>query len=314
MLLPQFTPEQGSLRVRAWRRLQALGCVNLRTSCYVLPRSAETLEDLQWLRHELAAEGVEALLIEADLVDGLTDAQLRDRFNAERDLEYESWIRDARKIRDAHRRKPTEDFAEVLERLQRSLQQIEARDHCGAPGREVAAALLATLLSAGRAAESEATGKPQETTMPMPQQAIWVTRQGIHIDRIASAWLIRRHIDPRARFRFVAERNYEPGEGEVRFDMFSAEFTHVGDRCTFEVLLDRAALDDPTLRRIGDIVHDIDLKEDRYERPETAGVRTLLAGLIANSAGDEERLERGTRVFDDLYRSLSGASARRAPS
>jgi hypothetical protein len=133
----------------------------------------------------------------------------------------------------------------------------------------------------------------------------WVTRVGVRVDRMASAWLIRRFIDPDARFKFVAPRDYQPLPGELRFDMFDAEYTHVGERCTFEVLVDRFDLAaDAALRAIGEIVHDIDCKDDRYGRPETPGV----AAMIEASRGvhdDEARLERGAALFGDLYRTFT---------
>jgi hypothetical protein len=128
----------------------------------------------------------------------------------------------------------------------------------------------------------------------------WVTRANVFVDRMASAWLIRRFIDPAARFRFVAERHYTPRHDELRFDMFEAEYTHVGEDCTFETLARRFALHDPALRALADVVHDIDCKDDRYGRAEAAGVAALLRGIVASVATDEDRLERGFVVFDDL--------------
>ncbi len=125
------------------------------------------------------------------------------------------------------------------------------------------------------------------------------------MDRIASAWLIRRFIDPRARFKFVPARGYRPRAGELRFDMFDAEYTHEDDRCTFETLVHRFGLRPHALGAIGEIVHDIDCKDDRYGRAETAGVASLLRGLARTAADDDERLERGAAIFDDLYASLT---------
>jgi hypothetical protein len=129
----------------------------------------------------------------------------------------------------------------------------------------------------------------------------WVTRQGVYVDRIASAWLIRRFIDPEGRFKFVAGKGYRPAEGELRFDMFEAEFTHEGDKCTFEVLLERGALKDPALRAIAEIIHDIDLKDDKFGRTEVAGIRTLIEGISVATKDDTERIARGADVFNNLY-------------
>lgn len=152
----------------------------------------------------------------------------------------------------------------------------------------------------------EAAGRP-----PPPAAAAvepgrtWVTRMGIKVDRTASAWLIRRFIDPGAEFKFAPARGYRPAAGELRFDMFEAEYTHEGDRCTFEVLLDRFALaGDPALKAMGEIVHDIDCKDDRYGRPETAGVAALVEAIAASTRDDLTRLERGAALFGDLYVAL----------
>ena len=132
----------------------------------------------------------------------------------------------------------------------------------------------------------------------------WVTRQNVYIDRIASAWLIRRVIDPKARFRFTGNRRYQPKAGEVRFDMFDAEYTHEGDRCTYEILVDRAGLRDRALRAIGEIVHDIDCKDGKFDRKETPGVAAMIEGLARVTPEDAKRLERGAALFDQLYASL----------
>lgn len=133
----------------------------------------------------------------------------------------------------------------------------------------------------------------------------WVTREGVHVDRIASAWLIRRFIDKKARFKFVPARGYKPRTGELRFDMFEAEYTHVGDECSFQTLLRRFALRDRALRAIGEVVHDIDCKDDRFNRPETAGAAALIRGIVKSNATDQKRLERGAALLDDFYEFFS---------
>jgi hypothetical protein len=140
---------------------------------------------------------------------------------------------------------------------------------------------------------------------------VWVTRRGVKVDRIASAWLVRRFVDPGARFRFV-DPEEPPRAAEVRFDMLGGDFTHQGDRCTFESLLARLALRDPALASIAEIVHDIDLKDDKYGRPDAPGVQQLVLGLVASHPDDAERLERGFALFDDLYASFRAVPAGRA--
>ena len=137
-----------------------------------------------------------------------------------------------------------------------------------------------------------------------PRGAVWVTRQNVFIDRIASAWLIRRFIDPAATFKFVSAASYRAEPSEMRFDMYEGEFTHVGDRCTFEVLLERFRLDDPALHAIGEIVHDIDLKDDKFRRAETPGVLAVIQGVALAAADDAARIERGSLVLDGVYSQL----------
>ncbi len=143
--------------------------------------------------------------------------------------------------------------------------------------------------------------QPNSLSREAYQGRTWVTRTGIKVDRMASAWLIRRFIDPEARFKFVPAKGYRPEEGELRFDMFEAEFTHEGDLCTFEVLVQRFGLADPALRAIAEIVHDIDVKDAKYGREEAPGIGQLVAGIAAAHASDEERLARGSALFEDLY-------------
>lgn len=137
----------------------------------------------------------------------------------------------------------------------------------------------------------------------------WVTRPGVKIDRMASAWFIRRFIDPRARFRFVDPASPKR-DGEIRFDMTGGDFTHVRDRCTLETLVARVGLPDKGVRAIAEIVHDLDLKDAKFKRPETAGVKVLLDGLMARTSGDEERIDRAMSVFDDLHEATAGPSRR----
>lgn len=145
----------------------------------------------------------------------------------------------------------------------------------------------------------------EEQKRPLRARA-WVTRAHVQVDRMASAWLIKRFIDPDATFGFTAERHYVPKSGELRFDMYDAEYTHDADRCTFEVLLDLVEKKDAGLHAIAEMVHDLDIKDQKYEREETAGVKQLLAGITASCQRDEDRLERSATLFDDLHRSFLG--------
>lgn len=165
---------------------------------------------------------------------------------------------------------------------------------------EEVSAMLETQHAAPQGQDSERDARADQVS---PGQT-WVTRQDVHVDRIASAWLIRRFIDPAAKFKFVPARGYKPRSTELRFDMFEAEYTHVGEDCTFQTLSRRFALDDRALLAIGEIVHDIDCKDERFGRPETAGIASLIRGIADAHEDDVARIERGSALLDDLYASF----------
>jgi hypothetical protein len=300
MLLHNIPPKPAYLRVKIWRRLQALGAVAVKNAAYVLPKSDQAQEDLRWVSREIAEGGGEAVLCEARFVDGLDDAALRALFNAARDADYAALAEEARGAMEAG-----ENKREAAERrLSRRFDQAAAMDFFRATGRGAAEGALAALKAKVKH-PAQKLPRPHDTT-EKPRGRVWVTRKSVFVDRIASAWLIRRFIDPKARFKFVAEKDYRPKPGELRFDMFDAEFTHEGDRCTFEVLRDGFAPGDAALGPIAEIVHDIDMKDGKYGRAETAGVLQMLTGIAEGTDDDEERNRRGAEVFEALYRSFKG--------
>jgi hypothetical protein len=133
------------------------------------------------------------------------------------------------------------------------------------------------------------------TAMPPFCERLWVTRQDVHVDRIASAWLIRRFIDPKPQSKFVTPKSYRHAQGELRFDMADAEFTHEGDKCSFEVLLDKTGVSDTALTAIAEIVHDLDLKDRKFDRAETSGIGHVIEGICATQSGDMDRIARDRR-------------------
>ena len=313
LLIHQIPPDPAYLRVRIGRRLQALGAVPVKNAVYVLPATEAAREDFGWVLREIADSGGEAALVEAKLIEGLRDEDVVCLFHAARSDVYARVAERARKLDASLGRKraaaPPRAVAE-LRRIEAQLAGAVALDWFEAPGRELAEGLVeavATRIRASSSAEREAEA-PADARPDLAQVsgATWVTRRDVRVDRIASAWLIRRFVDRAARFAFVAPRGHRPRSGEIRFDMYEAEFTHDGDRCTFEVLLDAAAIKDPALRAIGEVVHDIDIKDEKFGRPETAGVARLLDGIAASHPADERRIERGSEVFDELYRAFGG--------
>ena len=228
--------------MKVWRRLQGIGAVAVKNAVYALPATPEAQEDFEWLLREIVQGGGEAIVCEARLVEGLTDQEVRALFDRARDEDYEELAKELRALTAAlGDDPPAEHRAEVkaqLARLKARLAQITAIDFFGADGREAAEGLLLEL--EGRLREEEAPAQPPATAgrgLGELKGRTWVTRTGVHVDRIASAWLIRRFVDPEPRFKFVPAKGYVPEPSELRFDMFEAEFTHEGDRCTFEVLL-----------------------------------------------------------------------------
>jgi hypothetical protein len=308
LLIHQIPPKPPYLRVKIWRRLQRLGAVAIKNSVYALPQSDQAREDFQWVLREIVEGGGDGTVCEARLLDGMNDNQVEALFVNARASDYKRIAEDARRFANTlatKRKAVTEESRPQLEadvaRLKRRLDEVEAIDFLGAPGREAAAGLIGAIES--RLRGKEPSFGREQATIPIEnlRGKTWVTRRGIHVDRIASAWLIRRFIDAEARFKFVPAKGYKPVGNEIRFDMFEAEFTHVADRCTIEVLIERLGINDKAARAIAEIVHDIDLKDSKFEHPETPGIERLITGIAKSHRDDEMRLERGQAVFDDLY-------------
>jgi hypothetical protein len=303
LLVHQLPAKPAYLRVKVWRRLQAIGAIAVKNAVYALPVSDQAQEDFEWLLREIVQGGGEAMVCEARLVDGLSDEEVRAKFNVARDTDYDALAKEIRALASSLGRKvdPEEkaDAKMQLARLKIRYSQIVSLDFFGANSRETVEGLLdelAAKLGEGAAPEGDETG-----ALKGLKGRTWITREGVQVDRIASAWLIRRFIDPEAAFKFVPSKGYKPKPGELRFDMFQAEFTHEGDQCTFEVLVRRAGLKDPALKAIAEIVHDIDLKDGKFGRDEATGLAQVLAGLTLTHPKDADRLARGAELFDGLY-------------
>jgi hypothetical protein len=304
LLIHQIPPKPNYFRVKIWRRLQRLGAVGIKNSVYALPMSEQAHEDLNWVLREIVEGGGDASLVEARFVEGLSDEQVKEMFRAARDADYQEIANEARELaRKLPRKVDLSDerrgeLEAQLARLQKRVAEAAAVDFFLGRGREPLEGLLAELAErlAPRAKSTKSAGAEEK-----PRGRTWVTRTGIHVDRMASAWLIRRFIDSQARFRFVASRDYRHQPGELRFDMFDGEYTHQGELCTFEVLLARFDIDDAALRPVAEIVHDIDLKDAKYGRPETPGFELLVNSIATAHREDGDRLARATAMLDDLY-------------
>lgn len=299
LLLHQFPSKPAYLRVKIWRRLQALGAVAVKSAAYVLPDGEQAFEDFQWVRREIEEAGGEASVCRARFVDGLSDEQLCAAFNAARDADYAQLAEEARAAIDALPAVEGDGRSQAR-RLRRRLEQIIALDFFDAQGRNAVEALVGAL-EAGAAPRSLPEASPGPLSIADYRGRTWVTREGIYVDRMASAWLVLRFVDADARFKFVAEEPYVPDAGELRFDMYEGEFTHQGGQCTFEVLLARFAIVDAALVPIAEMVHDIDMKDGKFRREEAAGIAALLSGIRASQRDDDTRLAHAVMVFDGLY-------------
>lgn len=297
LLVHQLPPRPLYLRAKIRQRLAKVGATALKSSVYALPRRGECLEDFEWIAEEARAGGGSAWVCEAEFPDRRVDVDLVSRARSDRDAEYAALLREVRASRG------TPDLAARLTRARKRLDEIERIDFFDAEGRSAVEVLLHVLhgrLERRTGMNRVAKKRPQGDLIGRT----WVTRRGVKVDRISSAWFVRRFLDPKARFRFIDPKTDEPRKGELGFDMVGGDFTHEGDRCTLETLVRRSAIPDRALQAIAEIVHDIDLKDGKFGRPETAGVAQVLTGLFAGTSDDRVRLDRGFALFDDLYASF----------
>ena len=302
ILVHRIPPHPLYLRAKMRQRLADVGAVAVKNSVYLLPHGADALEDLQWIAQEIVTGGGDAHLLAGDFVDGAASDAAVAQFREARNADYDALAVDAHAAMKAARSAAAvAELAGAHTRLMRRFEEIRRIDFFEAERRAAAEEALAAIETRLKKDRKEETRMLK--AKPELRGKTWVTRPGVKIDRMASAWFIRRFVDPRARFRF-ADPAAPKGDGELRFDMVGGDFTHEEDRCTFETLIGRVGLPDKGVRAIAEIVHDLDLKDGKYGRPETAGVRMMLDGLMSRTGNDEERIERALAIFDDLHEAL----------
>lgn len=314
LLIHAIPPKPDYLRVKVARRLARVGAVPVKNSVYVLPRSEEAAEDFQWVLSEVTAGGGECTICEAAFVAGLSDERLIGLFREARDADYAEIAAQANALRESLGAAPVDPARRIringeVAKLRRRCGEVSAIDYFHAEAGHVAESAIRAVEATLHDAMSGGAAAEAPSARDAVRSRTWVTRRGIKVDRISSAWLIRRFIDPEARIRFVDPDGYRPESGELRFDMFEGEYTHEGARCTFETLLHRFALNDAALTALGEIVHDIDFKENSFERDETAGIARLIDGLALAHQADDDRLREGAPLFDALYASFSARGA-----
>jgi hypothetical protein len=281
--------------VRAWRRLRGLGAVPLRSSAYLLPDSPDRYEQFQWLAQEIQRDGGEATLLRVDRIENMQQADVVRLFQEVRTQDYAALAERYRKLLKGRRPR----LAEELARLAREMGRITEIDFFEAPGRrevERACEAVEVRTASGRA-------RPAGAAPPLDLAALkgrrWVTRPRPHVDRIASAWLIKRFVDPEAEFVF-APPDQIPGDA-IPFDMAGVDFGHQGEDCTFETLLHRTGLRDRKLATLAEIVHEADIKDQKFAREEARGIDLALRALLSAIKDDHEALALGMTLFDGLY-------------
>jgi hypothetical protein len=309
LFVHQLPPSPSNLRVRTWRRLQELGAVAVKQSVYLLPDNPESREDFEWLKVEIEGSGGEASVFSAEHVEAAAEAALVEEFRRARQMAYAELASELQRVHRAGSSKQAPaGRRRDLARFRQRFAAIERIDFFGSAGRDRVVSLLADLEQASGTGDRK--GEAQKAGDGSAQDytgRLWVTRPRPGVDRMASAWLIRRFIDPAARISFVTDVSTAPADA-VPFDMFGAGFGHQGDRCTFETLQERFAIEDPAVTRLAEIVHDLDLKDGKYGAPEALTLGATIDGLQLSCADDTVLLEHGILVFEALYRSFAQAA------
>ena len=298
-------PHPSSLRVRVWRKLRALGAVALKKSVYLLPFTPENLEHFQWLTQEVQKARGDATLLKVDQIETMTRAEVIRRFQEAREQDYRElaarYRRLAPRLPRGARGRSAARRDDQLARLAREVERVREIDFFDAPGYEDVRRLRETIEM--HLHPREAAPTPGEVALEALKGRRWVTRPRPHIDRIGSAWLIKRFLDPEAEVCFARPEEFPPDA--IPFDALGAEFGHQGEDCTFETILKRGRLRDARLAQLAEIVHEADLRDGKYRRDEARGIDLAIRGLLAALKDDHEVLAQGMTLFDGLYAALS---------
>jgi hypothetical protein len=287
--------------VALWRRLRRLGAIAPTGGIYILPAQDECVEAFQWLAQEIRQVHGEAVMMRVEQFEGLSDPQLIELFQQARREEYKEL---EAQVAGLEERAQMEDYAQVhneLDKLHRQYADIARVDYFHCPEGTLLAARLAKVTHMLRTSPNQA---PLIQISPAAIAAYkdkrWVTRPRPHVDRLACVWLIRRFINPTAAIRY----SLQPEPDEITFDMSEAQFGHQGNLCTFETMLATFNLTEPGLQALAEIVHEIDLRDGNYNRPEIAGVEAILKGWLLADLSDLELETHGVALFEGLYAML----------
>ena len=303
-----------SNRMMIWRKLAKVGAVQLKGAVYILPATEEHEEFLQWLIGEVKSMGGDGAFVRSAEIRTMTDTDIRRLFSIQADQEYHRLEKSLdvleRKIQSIRKGTKSEEgkrLADQVAKFTKECEGVAKRDFfnssTGQSMKKRLQAVEAGLRDAGKKSPTEAASLVARRSQDY-QGKIWATRKNPFVDRMASAWLIKRFIDPKASFTFIDERDIASLDNTtMAFDVRGAAFTHVGDLCTFEVLVKSFGIKDKAVKKIAEIVHDLDVKDDKYGKPEATGVEEILAGIRKTAKSDADGLERGMTAFEMLYQS-----------
>ena len=293
LLLFSLPTNRNTERVAVWRRLKKMGAVQIKTSTYLLPDEPAQYEQFQWLAQQIRDYGGDSTLVRAQEIEGLSKEKVIAMFNEALAKDYGELRKSLQGFITRRKKMDAEGGASELQRLMRQFREIRAVDFFDSPRGHDIAMLL-------RRAEGPKRSRQLETlNVKQYQEKTWLTRPRPEIDRVGSAWLIARFIDRKPKFVFASTVDAIPDA--IPFDMLDAEFSHHGNYCTFETLTRRFTISDKSLAKIGEMIHDADLDDARFQRVEAVGIDRVLKGWAKQGLSDQEILRRGFECFDALY-------------
>ncbi len=293
LLVFSLAKKGASLRVTVWRKLQRYGALPLGNSGYFLPNIEENRERFEWLATAVRTEVGEASVLEVQSIDNCSFAQMKQRFSDARAEDYRELLKGLRKSGSANQ-------SSRMRRLRQRFQDIVSIDFFGSPLREQ----VEHALNAMQTPKTKSVAPEIGNVSPGEyRNRVWVTRPRPGVDRVTSAWLIRKFIDPKARFAFAPE-DKKPAKA-VPFDMYEGGFGHRGEDCTFETLVTSFHIRDKKVLLMAKVVHDADLFDEKFGRKEGFGIDEVMKGWAREGLSDQELLKRGMQLADGLYKSLN---------
>jgi len=295
LLLYALPTRRSSERVNLWRKLKKFGALQIKSSAYVLPDDSAQHERFQWLSKQIRDGGGEATLIRLTEIEGMPSEKIVGAFNDLREKDYGILARDLAAFVRKYKRRRDDEFATGLEKLQARFRELQEIDYFKCP----AAQNARMLLQQAEQPPGDPKGDARHFKTTDYSGRVWVTRPRPQIDRVGSAWLIRRFIDTDARFIFAEAPKTHPSA--IPYDMYDVEFTHHGDDCTFETLTKRFRIEDRALKVLAEMIHDADLEDGKYQRVECVGLDRILKGLNKQGLSDDAVLAKGFECFDALY-------------